>query len=121
MIAGGQTGHDPGRRRGTRKRPADAIIENNSYLLPGAHLKLSELPRRTVAVVEGVKDALPNDAIARRLRELGFVAGERVEIMAAGPFSAEPLLVQVGYTRFALRRSEAARVEVSAQAVGEAA
>ena len=50
--------------------------------------------------------------LARRLRELGFVAGEQVQIVAQGPFGAEPLLVQVGYTRFALRRAEAARVRV---------
>jgi ferrous iron transport protein A len=75
-------------------------------------LKLSQLPRRAAATVDAVDDIAPNDAIARRLRELGFVAGERVEIVAAGPFGAEPLLVQVGYTRFALRRSEAARVRV---------
>jgi len=75
-------------------------------------LKLSELPRRTAATVESVDDQVPNDTIARRLRELGFVAGERVEVMAAGPVAAEPLLVQIGYTRFALRRSEAARVRV---------
>jgi ferrous iron transport protein A len=75
-------------------------------------LKLSELPRRTAATVERVEDQMPNDAIARRLRELGFVQGERVEVMAAGPVSAEPLLVQVGFTRFALRRSEAARVRI---------
>jgi len=76
-------------------------------------LKLSELPHRTAATVETVDDQAPNDTIARRLRELGFVAGERVEVMAAGPVAAEPLLVQVGYTRFALRRSEAARVRVA--------
>lgn len=75
-------------------------------------MKLSELPRRTAATVETVDDYTANDTIARRLRELGFVAGERVEVMAAGPISAEPLLVQIGYTRFALRRSEAARVQV---------
>ncbi|MDI9239525.1 FeoA family protein [Lysobacter sp. LF1] len=75
-------------------------------------MKLSELPRRTAAIVERVEDTAPNDAIARRLRELGFVHGERVEVMAAGPVSAEPLLVQVGFTRFALRRNEAARVSV---------
>lgn len=75
-------------------------------------MKLSELPRRTAATVETVDDHTSNDSIARRLRELGFVAGERVEVMAAGPISAEPLLVQIGYTRFALRRSEAARVQV---------
>jgi len=84
-------------------------------------LKLSQLPRRTAAIVAGVDDALPNDTIARRLRELGFVVGERVEVVAAGPFGAEPLLVQVGYTRFALRRSEAARVRVQPDTAGAAA
>ena len=83
-------------------------------------MKLSELPRRTAATVEAVDDHAPDDAISRRLRELGFVHGERVEVMAAGPFSAEPLLVQIGYTRFALRRSEAARVRVSCQALAGA-
>lgn len=80
-------------------------------------MKLTELPHRTAAVVDTVRDLTPNDAIARRLRELGFVAGEPVEIVAAGPFGAEPLLVQVGFTRFALRRSEADRVELRAEAV----
>ncbi|AXK73621.1 ferrous iron transport protein A [Lysobacter sp. TY2-98] len=75
-------------------------------------MKLSELPFRTAATVLAVEDAMPNDAIARRLRELGFVGGEAVEVMAAGPIGAEPLLVQVGFTRFALRRREADRVTV---------
>lgn len=75
-------------------------------------MTLADLPRRTVAVVEAVEDLAPNDGIARRLRELGFVAGEPVEVMAAGPFGSDPLLVQIGFTRFALRRSEAARVRL---------
>ena len=75
-------------------------------------MTLAELPIRTAAFVERVDDAAPNDAIARRMRELGFVAGEEVEIVATGPLGAEPLLVQVGFTRFALRRSEAARVRL---------
>ena len=73
-------------------------------------MKLTELSCRVEAQVEAVLDLAPNDAIARRLRELGFVAGERVEVVTTGPFGAEPLLVQIGFTRFALRRSEAARV-----------
>ncbi len=75
-------------------------------------MRLTDLPRRVAAHVDGVEDRAPNDAIARRLRELGFVAGERVEVMAAGPVGAEPLLVQVGFTRFALRRVEADRVRI---------
>ncbi|HVI26838.1 MAG TPA: FeoA family protein [Xanthomonadaceae bacterium] len=75
-------------------------------------MRLSDLPRRIAAIVCHVEDKAPDDPIARRLRELGFVPGEPVEVMAAGPLGAEPLLVQVGFTRFALRRSEAARVRV---------
>ena len=70
------------------------------------------MPRRTTATVESVEDRAPNDGIARRLRELGFVSGEPVEVMAAGPVGAEPLLVQIGFTRFALRRAEAERIRI---------
>lgn len=84
-------------------------------------MKLSELPYRLAALVESVEDCMPNDAIARRLRELGFVSGERVEVLATGPVSAEPLLVQIGFTRFALRRAEAERVRVSPADEGAAA
>lgn len=75
-------------------------------------MNLCQLPRRTPALVEDIEAVGAIDPIARRLGELGFVRGEAVEVMAAGPFGGDPLLVQVGYTRFALRRSEAARVRV---------
>ncbi|MGN6512715.1 MAG: FeoA family protein [Lysobacteraceae bacterium] len=78
-------------------------------------MRLTDLPRRIAAIVEHVEDRAPNDPIARRLRELGFVRGEPVEVMASGPLGAEPLLVQVGFTRFALRRSEAERVRVQVE------
>lgn len=81
-------------------------------------MTLSELARRTPAIVDTVEERMPNDPIARRLRELGFVAGEEVLVVAAGPFGAEPLLVQVGFTRFALRRAEAARVHLRTTGAG---
>ena len=81
-------------------------------------MKLNQLGQRTPAIVEDVEDLTPNDAVARRLRELGFVAGEEVQVVAAGPLGAEPLLVQVGYTRFALRQIEAARVRLRINGVG---
>ncbi|MBA0282376.1 ferrous iron transport protein A [Stenotrophomonas maltophilia] len=77
-------------------------------------MTLSELPLHTSTVVESVQDLHANDAIARRLRELGFVKGEEVRLVAKGPVGGEPLLVQVGFTRFALRISEAKRVVVDA-------
>ena len=75
-------------------------------------MRLSELPRRTAAIVLSVDDNTPNDPIARRLRELGFVPGEAVQIITYGPFGKDPLVAQVGSTRFALLRAEAARVTV---------
>jgi len=75
-------------------------------------MQLSELPRGIRATVVKVSDLANPDPIAARLRDLGFVAGEPVSLVAQGPFGADPILIQVGFTRFALRRSEAARVEV---------
>jgi len=81
---------------------------------------LSDLPLHADAVVESVHDTHANDTIARRLRELGFVKGEDVRLVARGPVGGEPLLVQVGFTRFALRRSEAARIRITAVAAAGA-
>ena len=67
-------------------------------------------------VVTAVEDAHSADPIARRLRELGFVNGEPVRVVARGPIGGDPLLVQIGFTRFALRKSEAARISVDVEA-----
>jgi ferrous iron transport protein A len=75
-------------------------------------MRLSDLEKGVAAVVEEVHDAHAADPIARRLRDLGFVPGEPLRVIAHGPWGAEPLLVQIGWTRFALRRSEASRVSV---------
>ncbi|KAF1017293.1 MAG: hypothetical protein GAK31_00555 [Stenotrophomonas maltophilia] len=77
-------------------------------------MTLSELPLHASAVVDSVQDLHANDAIARRLRELGFVKGEDVRLVARGPVGGEPLLVQVGFTRFALRIAEAKRILIHA-------
>jgi len=76
-------------------------------------VRLSELPRYATAIVQQVEAAYDDDPIARRLADLGFVPGETVRLTAAGPVGADPVLVQIGFTRFALRRSEAARVIVT--------
>jgi ferrous iron transport protein A len=75
-------------------------------------VNLSELSPFTFAVIDEVEARSVDDPIAKRLRELGFVNGEPVRIVARGPIGADPLLVQIGFTRFALRREEARRVSV---------
>jgi ferrous iron transport protein A len=78
-------------------------------------VRLSELPKGALAVVERVLDAHVADPIAQRLRDLGFVDGEPVRVVAVGPMGGDPLLVQIGFTRFALRRAEAARISVRSE------
>jgi len=79
-------------------------------------VRLSELAKGATAVIHDVEDSQQNDPISRRLRELGFVRGEPVRIVAQGPIGGEPLLVEIGFTRFALRRAEAARIQVIPEA-----
>ena len=73
-------------------------------------LRLHDLSPDIEALVDHVEEQRASDPIAARLRDLGFVAGEPVRIIAKGPIGGDPLVVQIGFTRFALRRAEAARV-----------
>jgi ferrous iron transport protein A len=79
-------------------------------------MRLSELAQGSDAVVLEVRNVGENDAIARRLRDYGFVRGEPVKLVGRGPIGADPLLIQIGFTRFALRRAEAARVIIEVPA-----
>ena len=57
------------------------------------------------------------DALLRRLADLGFVPGEYVRVVARGAIGGEPLAVRVGRSTFALRRHEAACIQVLPRAV----
>jgi ferrous iron transport protein A len=48
----------------------------------------------------------------QRLEELGFLPGERVMVMARAVPGGDPLAVRVGHDTYALRRQEAACVQV---------
>jgi ferrous iron transport protein A len=93
-------------RRERRSRGGEAPVEQ------GTLLTLHDLPRGREAVIAAVRDLSAGDVVARRLRELGFVPGEAVRLVARGPIGRDPLAVQIGHTRFALRRAEASRVLV---------
>lgn len=81
-------------------------------------VRLSDLKTKQRAVIQQVHnvndttDAAQADSIAMRLINLGFVAGESVEIMTRGVFGGEPILVKIAGSRFALRANEAQRIEV---------
>ena len=53
--------------------------------------------------------------LERRLIELGFVEGARVEVLHQGPFGRDPIAVRVADTTIALRRREAMAILVDAE------
>jgi ferrous iron transport protein A len=55
--------------------------------------------------------AAGDEQLVRRLAEIGFLPGEPVRVMARAP-GAEPIAVRLGRSTFALRRFEAAFVQV---------
>ena len=61
---------------------------------------------------KGEVKSLEGDALfLSRLRELGFIRGERIELVGRAPFG-DPFLVQAGNATVALRREEAACILV---------
>lgn len=54
-----------------------------------------------------VLDVSTGHPLSERLVELGFVAGEAIEIVHEAPLSRDPIVVVCAGTRIALRRDEA--------------
>lgn len=79
-------------------------------------MNLTQLGKGQHGIVHSLHFNGEADAIAQRLLDLGFVPGEQVCCVALAPFGGDPVLVQIGHTRFALRRSEAARVQLEVDA-----
>ncbi|MFT8676019.1 MAG: FeoA family protein [Acetobacter sp.] len=71
---------------------------------------LTNLPLLHSGVIDHVQARSGQDMVARRLSELGFVPGEPVRVVALGPVGHDPMAVEIGFTRFALRRAEAERI-----------
>jgi len=69
-------------------------------------------PARVTGLSAG--DSAADAELCLRLAELGFIEGERVEVIARAAFGG-PLAVRIGTATFALRRAEAAVVRVRAE------
>lgn len=79
-------------------------------------VRLSELKVKQAAIIQSVSchssETEQGDLVASRLETLGFVVGVKVKVIARGVFGGDPILIQVGSSRFALRKSEADKVMV---------
>ncbi|MBI3369985.1 MAG: ferrous iron transport protein A [Burkholderiales bacterium] len=79
-------------------------------------LRLDQLADGAEAIVLAIDShAAPTDSVwPQQLQDLGFVPGERVAVMRRGWPGADPLVVRVGVSTYALRRAEAACIAVAA-------
>nr|WP_276534055.1 FeoA family protein [Acinetobacter lwoffii] len=78
---------------------------------------MSDLKAKQIAIIRKVSrtadgESALYDVVASRLETLGFVPGTKVQVITKGIFGGDPILIQVGFTRFALRKSEAAKIEI---------
>jgi ferrous iron transport protein A len=64
------------------------------------------------AIDEGHGGDVAGSTIIRRLMELGFVPGERIEVIEEQRPGGDPIAVRIGCSIFALRRREAQAVMV---------
>ncbi|WP_414901097.1 FeoA family protein [Sphingomonas flavalba] len=76
-------------------------------------LPLDELPLRRVAHILSIDWSRLAASEARRLRELGFDEGVRIETLhRGGLFGRDPIAIRVGRMTVAIRRAVAAAVSV---------
>ena len=78
-------------------------------------LTLDHAPSHQACRIEAVRPSEQALEWGDWLAELGFIPGEPVMLMARAP-GGDPLVVRVGSSTFALRRAEAACIEVVALA-----
>ena len=103
----------------------DAAHERGAVAAAPASVPLTRLPRNATGTVAGVRvEALGPDGtldpdverMALRLIEIGFVQGANLRVVAFGQPGDDPIGVRVGgrggVSTFALRRAEAACVQV---------
>ena len=85
---------------------------------------LAQLRKGSRGIVSAVSDLETGSSLgdamgstlARRLMELGFVAGERIEVIEEVRPGGDPIAVRIGSSMFALRRREAAAVLIQVEA-----
>jgi len=101
--------HEAGLDAGVDARAA-GDVQSLAGLHTGARGRVIEVAS---ARVSGLSlGDMAGSTIARRLLELGFVPGERLEVVAESRPGRDPIAVRIGSSIFALRRREANAVLV---------
>lgn len=91
------------------------MMPTNITATPQVTAHLAMLRKGDSATVSGLTPAHGAEQLAIRLRllELGFAVGERIRVIAESFPRRDPMAVRIGNTTFALRRAEAAMIQVT--------
>jgi len=73
---------------------------------------LQQAPIGRVYRIAAVRHSVQMPDCARQLNELGFLPGEQIVVLRRTMPGADPLVVRIGVSTFALRQAEAACVEL---------
>ena len=92
---------------------APAAIASDAEIINVGPLSVADVGARGVIVrVSAFDGALPAAELERRLLELGFVEGATVEVLQEGLFGRDPIAVKLDDMRVAIRRREAAAIQI---------
>ncbi len=98
----------------------DADLPQSRIASPGPSLDQSlSLDQCEKGAIVRIVELLPqprfgtqDEQVTLRLKELGFLPGNRLTVIGFGLMGRDPLAVQVNGTKFALRRAEASKILV---------
>jgi Fe2+ transport system protein FeoA len=79
--------------------------------MKGKHMQLTNLPIGEFATVVSVNG---ENAVTKRLMEMGVVPGVRLRVVKTAPFG-DPIEVRIRGYNLAMRRAEADAIEISYQ------
>jgi ferrous iron transport protein A len=99
--------------RGGSCRP-DALARADHSAIPAAKasVRLADLPPKQRARILRLTPPPARPEWARLLADIGFEAGEPVQVLRRAAVGGDPIVVRIGASTFALRRAEADCVEV---------
>jgi ferrous iron transport protein A len=96
--------------------PAEKSLSAALVALADLHKGDRGVVRQVLEIDAGVVGDQQGASIGRRLVEIGFVPGEKIQIIETVWPGGDPMAVRVGSTVFALRRREAQAVLVEVEA-----
>ena len=77
-------------------------------------MTLDKAKLRVTRRVKAVQTSAHLAEMSRQLEEIGFTPNEQVTVLTRGFPGGDPLVVRVGLSTFALRKSEAALIQLHA-------